>query len=189
MVWLILIRQICRRNLGSHMRARPSLAALRLLVGHHFKAHQIGDSKRGGDRDVCSVAAAPHDDAAYAGMVVTCVHSVPASIEKDLKPGAEVHRVDINRHADVAKITCALARRDVHAAAKRDGKMGVIAAYADSLPHRIAGATGGTRVWVAESDLRMDKIANGPHAAVTAGNPSEGRPGEISKVVAVAITA
>src|SRR5579863_3995261 len=97
---------------------------LNLLLGHHLEAHEVGDAEGGRHRDVGCVAAASHDYAAYARMVVTRVFHVPPPSEKDLEPGAEIHRIDVDRNADVAEIAGAVAGGNVHAAAKRDGKMG-----------------------------------------------------------------
>ena len=53
---------------------------------------------------------------------------IPAVAEIGLEPGAEVHRRGVGRHADVAEIAGAIARRNVHAAAQRHGEMGEVAA-------------------------------------------------------------
>ena len=42
---------------------------------------------------------------------------MPAVTEIDFEPGAEVHRLIVERHADVAEIAGAVTRRNVHAAA------------------------------------------------------------------------
>ena len=62
--------------------ASTRLAMLNLLVGHHFKALEIGDAEGCRHRDVCCVATASHHNAADAGMVVARVHPVPTPIEK-----------------------------------------------------------------------------------------------------------
>jgi hypothetical protein len=108
---------------------------LNLLLGHHFKAHKLGDAKGCRHRDVGCVAAPPHDNPAYAGMVVTRVHCVPAPSEKDFEPSAEIHWVDIDRNANVAEIAGAIAGGNVHAAAECDGEMSKVAAYADGFVH------------------------------------------------------
>jgi hypothetical protein len=43
-----------------------------------------------GRRNVCRVTAASHDNSADARMVVTRVYGVPAPIEKEFEPGAEI---------------------------------------------------------------------------------------------------
>jgi hypothetical protein len=146
---------------------------LNLLLGHHLKAREIGDAKGGRHRDVRSVTTASHDNAADAGMVVTRVYRVPTAIEKDFGPGAEIHGIDIGRNADVARISGAIARGNVHAPAERDGEMGEVAADADALVHGIAGATGWARVWIAELDLRLNEIANRLHPLRAAGHLSD----------------
>jgi hypothetical protein len=118
------------------------LTNLNLLVGHQYEAHEFGDAEGCRHRYVGGVAAAPHDNAADAGMVVTRVHRVPAPSEKDFEPSAEIHWVDIDRNTDVAEIAGALAGGNVHSAAERDGEMSKVAAYADGFLHGIAGATG-----------------------------------------------
>ena len=162
---------------------------LNLLLGHHFKAREIGDAKGGRHRDVRGVTTAPHENAADSGMIVTRVHRVPTPIEKHLEPGAEIHRVDVDRNADVAEIASAIARGNVHAAAERNREMGEVAADADAFVHGIAGAAGWARVWITEADLRVNEIADRLHDARAAGQFSEPRPGEIGELVAVAIPA
>jgi hypothetical protein len=53
-------------------------------------------------------------------MVVARVYGVPTAIEKDFGPGAEIHRTDISRDADVAEIAGAIPCGNVHAPAERD---------------------------------------------------------------------
>src|SRR5271165_1776829 len=149
---------------------------LNLLLGHHDKAHEVGDAEGGRHGDVCGVAAAPRDNAAHAGMVVTRVFRVPAPSEKDLEPGAEIHWIDVDRNADVTEIAGAVAGRDVHAAAKREGEMGEVAADADAFMHGVAGATSWARVGITEPNLRVNEIADRLHTH-GAGQLSELRPG------------
>ena len=49
---------------------------------------------------------------------------------KHFEPGGEIHRRIDRRDADIAEIARAVARRDVHAAAQRDGQVRVVAAHA-----------------------------------------------------------
>src|SRR5271166_6619640 len=180
---------VCAWALYGATVASTRLAMHKLLLGHHLKAHEIGDAKGGRDRDVCGVATTSHDNAAHAAMVVTRVYRVPAAIEKDFGPGAEIHGIDIGRNADVAEIAGAIAGGNVHAAAERDGEMGEVAADADAFAHGIAGATGWARVGIAEPDLRVNEIADRLHDPRAPGQFSEPRPGEIGELVAVAIAA
>ena len=66
------------------------------------------------------------------------VEGVPAAAEIDLEPGAEIHRLRLGRHADVAEIAGAVARRDVHAAAQRDREVREVAAHAAALDEGVA---------------------------------------------------
>jgi hypothetical protein len=70
---------------------------------------------------------ASHNNAADAGMVVARVYGVPTAIEKDFGPGAEIHRTDISRNADVAEIAGAL----------RDKKVAVRSAPSDGAELKI----------------------------------------------------
>ena len=85
------------------------------------------------DRHVGGVAALADQDAADARHVVARVEGVPAAAEIGLEPAGEIHRRVGRRHADVAEIAGAIARRDVHAAAEGDGEMGEVAAHARCL--------------------------------------------------------
>ena len=111
------------------------LAQAMASPGHHVKAHQLGGAESGRYRDVSGVTPAPHDNTADAGMVVACVHSIPTPIEKDFEPAAEIHRIDVDRNADVAEIAGAIAGGDVHAAAERNGEMGEVPADPDAFVH------------------------------------------------------
>src|ERR1700748_3781456 len=103
------------------------------LVGDHVEALERVLAERHRDRHVAGVAAARHHDAADARRVVARVEGVPAVAEEDLEPGAEVHRIGHGRHADVAEVAGAVARRDVHAAAQRDRQVREVAADAGPL--------------------------------------------------------
>jgi hypothetical protein len=69
--------------------------------------------------------------------VMARIEGVPAAAYIGFHPGIEIHRSRVGRHANIPKIPVAVTRRDVQAAAKRDGKMGEIAANPDLLVHRL----------------------------------------------------
>src|SRR5271163_427994 len=119
-------------------------------------------------------------------MIVTRVHRVPTPIEEDLEPSAEIHRIDVDRNADVAEITGAIAGGNVHAAAECNREMGEVAADADAFAHGIAGATSWACVGIAEPDFRVNEIADRLHCPRAAWQLSEFRPGEIGEFVAIA---
>ena len=86
----------------------------------------------------------------------------------------------IGRHADVAEITGAVARRDVHAAAQRDREVGEVAADAAPLGMRIPGGLGRAGMLVAEFDAIMDVIADRLHQRPALRNLPEQRPRLVS---------
>src|SRR4029450_1611449 len=80
-----------------------------------------------GDRYVGCVAAPADEHAADPGDVVARIEGVTAPPETGPDPAGEVQRAIRRRHADIAEIAGAIARRNVHAAAKSDGEMGIVA--------------------------------------------------------------
>src|SRR5450432_1805861 len=90
------------------------------LFGDDLEPRQWRGPEGRRDCDIGGVAAARHDDASDARMIVPGVQGKPPPAEIDLEPGAEIHRRGIDRHADIAEITGAIARGNVHAAAERD---------------------------------------------------------------------
>src|SRR5262249_17764630 len=115
--------------------------------------------------------------AADARHVVAGVEGEPAAAEIDLEPGAEIHRIGLRWHADVAEIAGAVARRDVHAAAERDREVRKVAADAAPLDHHLGRGLGGARVLIAETHVRMDEVADRLHARPTLRRLAETRPG------------
>jgi hypothetical protein len=69
-----------------------------------------------------------HQYATNTRLVVAGIKGVPAVTEIGFELVAEIHRTIVGRHADVLQIAGAVARRNIHAAAQRDGKVGKIAA-------------------------------------------------------------
>ena len=67
------------------------------------------------------------------GMLWRASKVQPLAAEKHVEPGIEIHRRRVWRHADVAEISVAVARRNVHAAAERDRDMCEVATNADAL--------------------------------------------------------
>jgi hypothetical protein len=71
--------------------------------------------------------------------VVAGVEGVPAPAQPNLEPSTEIHRVGHGRHADVTKVACAVARRDVHAPAEGDRQVGEVAADAGAVEEATVG--------------------------------------------------
>jgi hypothetical protein len=68
-----------------------------------------------------------HHDAADPRLAKAGIEREPPAVEIDFVPGTEIHQFGFDGRADVAEITGAIARRDVHPAARHDGKMGDVA--------------------------------------------------------------
>src|SRR5271165_3326429 len=140
-------------------------SAIKFELSHDFVGHDLEPDKggrpiAGAERHVGGVAAAADQDAADPRRVVARVESVPTPAEIGLEPGAEIHRRRIGRHADIAKIPGAIARRDAHAAAQGDGQMGKVAAHALALYEHVERRLGRVRVLVAKADMVVHKIAD-----------------------------
>src|SRR4029453_10845214 len=159
------------------------------LVGMHHEALKQVRPEGGADGDVGGVAPARHHDAADARRVVAGVEAVPAAAEIDLEPGAEVHRLRLGRHPDVAEIAGAVARRDVHAAAERDGEIREIAGHAAALDRDLGRGLGGAGVLIAEAQVGMHEVADRLHARPAERRLAEARPGVLHLTVGLAVSA
>ena len=87
------------------------------------------------------------------------------------------------------KIASAIACRDIHAAAQRDGKMGKVPAYAAPLDERLHGGPCRACMGIAEAQVIVHEIADRLNARPTGRRPAEIRPGEIHQALGLAITA
>ena len=112
--------------------SRAHTSDRRDLLRDYFEARERAGAERGYNRDIGCVAPARHQDTADAGPVVPGIRCVPTTAEIDFEPAAEIHRSVVERHADVSEIAGAVTRRNVHAAAERDGEVGKITAHAAS---------------------------------------------------------
>src|SRR4029453_227479 len=180
----------CRPSpwLGPERRA-ASLAQnpLAHLIRPYLEAPQRVGAEGVGDGNVGGVAAASDQDAADAGHVVARVERVPASAEIGLEPAGEIHRAIGRRHADVAEIAGAIARRNVHAAAEGDSEVGVVAAHASALLVGLPRRLGGAGMLVAELNVVMDEIADRLDAPPTCGRVAEQAPGDLGQAVGLAV--
>jgi len=134
------------------------------LVGVHDETLERVGTERGTDCYVGGIAATGHQNATDAWRVVPRVERVPPIAEIDLEPGAEIHRIGIRQNADIAKITGAVARGDVHAAAERDRQMGKVPAHAAALESDLSRGPGGARVLIAEEYMGVNEIPDCLHA-------------------------
>ncbi len=92
------------------------------------------------------------------------VDRVPAAAEIDLEPGAEIHRVRVAEDADIAEMAGAVARRDVRAAAERDGEMGEVAADTCAVGKAAEGGAQQVGLPVVEGDALVGEIEDRPDA-------------------------
>ncbi len=120
---------------------------------------------------------------------MACVEGVPAVSEIGLEPGAEIHGCGIGRDSDVAEIAGAIARGHVHAAAKRDGKMGEVAANALPVLQGLVRGLGGIGVLIAEGDVVVNEVADGLDQRPAFRHFPEFRPGKFRQSVGVAVAA
>ena len=159
------------------------------LVGPHLEADQRVRPEGLGDRNVGGVAPLRDQDAADPRHVVARIEHLPVAADIGLEPAGEIAGGPRLRRADVAEIAGAIARRNVHAAAERDGEMGVVAADALALVVGFPRGLGGARMLVAERDVTMDVIADRLHPRPARRRILEQLPGDIRQPVGLAIPA
>jgi len=94
------------------------------------------------DRDIGRIASARNVDAADVRDILACIKRLPVIPKVNLEPSTEVARREIDWHTGIPEIPGAVPRRDIHAAARRDGKMGVVAAHADAFVKGLGRAAG-----------------------------------------------
>ena len=78
--------------------------------------------------------AAGDQHASDARDIVASVEGIPVAVKVGLKPGCEIQRAIRRRHADIAQVTGAVTRGDIHTATEGDGEVRVIVADARSSP-------------------------------------------------------
>jgi hypothetical protein len=85
---------------------------------------------------------------------------VPAAADVGFEPAGEISRRRRQRCTDVTEIPAAIAGGNVHAAAKRDGEVGVVATYAFAFVVSFPRRLGGAGVLLTERDAMMDEVAD-----------------------------
>jgi len=121
-------------------------------------------TERRRDRDIGRIATARDQHAAYPRNVVARIECVPAPVQVRLEPRSEVHRAVRRRDPNVAKIAGAVSRRNVHAAAKRDREVRIVAAHTGLVMQRLPRGPREARVLIPERDVPMHVIADRLHA-------------------------
>ena len=123
------------------------------------------------------------------GTLFRGVERVPATVEPRVEPAGEVHRTVRRRHADVAEIARAVARRDVHAPAERDRKMGVVAADARSSPRRPPTPSWSAARAGSRTRCGVDEIADRLDATPAGRGVAEQLPGDRQQALGIAVAA
>lgn len=113
--------------------------------------------------DVRGVTPARHQDASDAWRVVARVECLPASAEVNLKPSAEIHRRTVRGHTDVAKVTGAIACRNIHVTAQRNRKVSEVATHTGSFGISIPGGFGWAGVLVTERYMIANVVTDRFH--------------------------
>ena len=85
---------------------------------------------------------------------------MPSATQIRLEPAGEVHRSIGRRDADVAEITGTIASRNVHAAAKRDREVSIVAADPAPFLEDLFGGFAGRRMRITKGDVPVDEIAD-----------------------------
>jgi hypothetical protein len=65
------------------------------------------------DGDITRITAAADGDASYPAMIVAGIEGIPLLTEENLEPGAEIHRIRIWRHPNIAKVSSHIASWNV----------------------------------------------------------------------------
>jgi hypothetical protein len=110
-------------------------------------------TKARADRDVRRVATPGDQHPADAWDVVAHVKGVPFAAEISFEPGCKIHRRIPSLHADIAEITGAVTRWDVHATTQRDREVRIIPANAGVIAEGFPSRRAGAGVFVAEGDV------------------------------------
>src|ERR1700730_12690401 len=139
------------------MRSRAGLAC---LVRTDLETDQRVGAEGVGDRHVSCIAPLSDQHAAYSRHVVPRIECVPSPAKIGLEPAGEIHWAIGRWYADVPKVAGAIARRNVHAAAERDGEVRVVATHTLAFIEDLPGRHRWARMLVAEGDVVMDEIAD-----------------------------
>ena len=121
---------------SSKVRDEPRADGFLHLIRPHAKKLKQGGTEGSADGDICGVAAARNQNPADAALIIARIEGVPGTADVGFQPAREIHGRIGNRHANIAEVSAAIARRDVQTAQQRDCQMRKIAAYALALAER-----------------------------------------------------
>src|SRR2546423_14596615 len=135
------------------------------FFGHDCEALQSVRSEGRCDGDIGRIATAGNEYSSDARHVVPRIKSIPAATEVHFHPGGKIHGTIGGRHADVAKITGAVACWNIHTAAESNGEVGIVAADSCALVECFKGRFRAARILITERDVVMDVIADRLHTS------------------------
>ena len=130
------------------------------FFGQDREALQRVRSEGRGDGDIGRIATSGNEDSSDARNVVSRIKRIPAATEVHFHPGGKIHGAIGGRNADVAKITSAVARWNIHTAAESHGEVGIVAADSCALVECVKGRFRDARILITECDVVMDVIAD-----------------------------
>ena len=135
--------------------------------GEHRKFRKTGYTKRSAYRRIYGVTPLCHRNAPDPGLIVTGVHGMPRPSEINLEPRAEIHRIWIHGHANIAQIACTIPRRNVHTATERNGEVGEVSTNTRPFLVRIPSRTVRSSVRIAEVNSVTRVLKNSLHPRPT----------------------
>jgi hypothetical protein len=178
------------RSFSGRMRRRqaPERSFCRHFICPDAKLRQGSRTKGMGERHVCGVAALRDEDASDPRRIVARIEHAPTAAEIDFDPRRKIIG-RIRRQADIGNVTGAIARRDVQAAAKSDGKMRIVAAHTTALGVCFTGRSGGAGMLVAERYVVLDEVADRLHPRPTGRRLAEQAPCLVGETIGLAVPA
>ena len=117
------------------------------------------------------------------------VERVPTAVEQDFKPSAKIHRSRVARNADVSKISCAVARGNVHAPAESYGKMREVSADPNALLMSLGRGSIAPSMMIPEFESLMHIVADCLNALPATRDACKNGPGEIVEFLGITIAA
>src|SRR3954470_2495845 len=174
-------------TLSKRVQGGPALS--RYFFGYNFEADQGVRPERQGQGNIGSVSPTRNQNPTDPRIVVARIEGVPPPPEKHLDPGREIHGCIGWRKPDVTDVPCAVAGRDIQAAAERKRQMGVVAADPALLGVGLSGRAGRARVLVAERDMVVNEVADRLHARPARPCRAEQPPGLVRQAIGFAVAA
>jgi histidinol-phosphate/aromatic aminotransferase/cobyric acid decarboxylase-like protein len=152
------------------------------FLGHYFEFLELVLAEGHRDRDITGIPASTNNDSSNPALIVSGIKRIPAFAEKDLEPGAEIHRIRKWRNADVPQIAGDVACRDVETTTKRDGQVSKIATDSDSLPEGFQCGSVRSSLQIIEFQVLVNKVTDSLNPGPAQRRPAKCLPGEIQQL-------